>query len=144
MSNRTYRYFSGRPLFAFGHGLSYTKFKYAKAKLNGKSFESDDTLKLSFTVKNTGKRDGDEVAQVYFRHVDSSVPQPKEALCGFARLHVAKGENAAATVDIPSKTFRYWDTAKKQYTIEAGKYELLVGAASDDIRARVPFVIERE
>ena len=141
MSNRTYRYFGGKPLFAFGHGLSYTKFKYAQVKLNGKSFESDDTLKLSFTVKNTGERDGDEVAQVYFRHLDSAVPQPRDALCGFARLHVSKGENASATVEIPAKTFRYWDPAQKQYAVETGKYELLLGAASDDIRARVPFVI---
>jgi beta-glucosidase len=59
-------------------------------------------------------------------------------------LHVVKGGGASVTVDIPAKRFRYWDTAKKQYTVEAGKYELLVGAASDDIRARVPFVIERE
>ncbi len=144
MSNRTYRYFGGKPLFPFGHGLSYTKFKYARAKLNAKSFESDDTLKFSFTVKNTGARDGDEVAQVYFRHLNSNVPQPKQALCGFARLHVAKGENASATVDIPAKQFRYWDTVKKQYVVEPGKYELLLGAASDDIRARVPFVIESE
>jgi beta-glucosidase len=131
-------------LYAFGHGLSYTKFKYGKTALNGKSFESDDTLKLSFTIKNTGQRDGDEVAQVYFRHVNSAVPQPREALCGFARLHVAKGENATATIEIPATRFRYWDVAKKQYVVEAGKYVLLLGAASDDIRARVPFTIEAE
>ena len=141
MSNRTYRYFRGKPLFAFGHGLSYTRYKYAKATLNAKSYSNDDTLKLSFTVKNAGKRDGDEVAQVYFRHVGSSEPQPKQALCGFARLHLAKGENASATVEIPTVKLRYWNTANKQYEVEPGKYELLVGAASDDIRLRVPFEI---
>jgi beta-glucosidase len=144
MSNRTYRYFGGKPLFAFGHGLSYTKFDYTKAKLNGKSFEDDDTLKLSFTVKNIGKRDGDEVAQVYFRHLDSSAPQPRLALCGFTRLHVARDGSAAATVEVPAKRFRYWDTAKQQYVVESGKYELLIGAASDDIRLHVPFAIERD
>ena len=75
------------------------------------------------------------------RHVGSSEPQPKQALCGFARLHLAKGENASATVEIPTVKLRYWNTANKQYEVEPGKYELLVGAASDDIRLRVPFVI---
>jgi beta-glucosidase len=141
MSNRTYRYFNGKPLFAFGHGLSYTKFRYADAKLNGKAFEDDDTLRLSFTVKNAGKMDGDEVAQVYFRHVKSAVPQPKMALCGFARVRVARGGTETVALDIPPQRFRYWDVKQKKYVVEAGKYELLVGGASDDIRLKVPFAI---
>jgi beta-glucosidase len=138
MSNRTYRYFNGTPLFAFGHGLSYTKFDYSKAKLDTANSDANGTVKLSFTVKNSGKRDGDEVAQVYFRHVNSALPQPKEALCAFTRIHLAAGQSAHLTLSIPSERFRYWDTVKKQYAIETGDYELLLGAASDDIRARVP------
>jgi beta-glucosidase len=141
MSNRTYRYFNGTPLFAFGHGLSYTKFNYTDARLNAKNFNADDTIKISFTLKNSGKRDGDEVAQVYFRHVHSAVPQPKLALCGFARVHLPKNQTARVTLEIPAERFRYWDTAKKQYAVEPGDYELLVGAASDDIRARLPLKI---
>jgi beta-glucosidase len=141
MTNRTYRYFSGKPLFAFGHGLSYTQFEYADVKLNAPTVGPDDSIKLSFTVKNTGQRDGDEVAQVYFRHVDSTVPQPKLALCGFARVHVAKGDAAAVTIDVPTQRFRYWDTNQKQYVVERGNYELLVGGASDDIRLRTPVKI---
>ena len=72
MSNRTYRYFSDEPLFAFGHGLSYTKFKYSDAKLDNKAIPPDGTLKLSFTLKNTGKMDGEEVAQVYFKHSNAT------------------------------------------------------------------------
>jgi beta-glucosidase len=144
MSNRTYRYFSGQPLFAFGHGLSYTKFSYEGAKLNDSGFKADDTIRLSFILKNTGPCDGDEVAQVYFRHVNSSVPQPKLALCGFTRIHLAPGQATAVTVDVPAKRLRYWDTTQKQYVVEPGNYELLVGGASDDIRLRVPFVVERE
>ena len=134
MSNRTYRYFNGRPLFAFGHGLSYTKFKYSGERLNSKSFAATDTAKISFTLKNSGARDGDEVAQVYFRHVNSAVPQPKLALCGFTRIHLARGQGARVTMDIPMERFRYWDTTQKQYAVEPGNYELLVGAGSDDIR----------
>ena len=69
MSNRTYRYFNGQPLYAFGHGLSYTKFDFRRGKLDSKKIPADGTVKVSFTVKNSGNRDGDEVAQVYFRHV---------------------------------------------------------------------------
>jgi beta-glucosidase len=141
MSNRTYRYFGGTPLFAFGHGLSYTKFDYRDPDINAPFFTGGDTAKISFALKNSGARDGDEVAQVYFRHINSAVPQPKLALCGFARIHLAQGQTARITISIPLERFRYWDVAKKQYVVEPGDYELLVGAASDDIRLRVPVKI---
>jgi beta-glucosidase len=141
MSNRTYRYFSGKPLFAFGHGLSYTKFDYSEAKLNNAKLKADDTVKLSFTLRNSGNRAGDEVAQVYFRHINSAVSQPKLALCGFTRLHLKQSDKTIVTLEIPTKRFRYWDGKNKQYTLEAGDYELLIGGASDDIRCRVPFKI---
>ena len=144
MSNRTYRYFNGKPLFAFGHGLSYTKFDYRDAQWNASRFRAGDTGKISFTLKNSGARAGDEVAQVYFRHVNSPVPQPKLALCGFVRLHLEKDQAARVTLAIPAERFRYWDTAKKQYVVAPGDYELLIGAASDDIRLRVPLTIGRQ
>jgi beta-glucosidase len=144
MSNRTYRYFGGQPLFAFGHGLSYTKFSYQHAKLNQSKFAPADTLKPAFDLRNTGGMDGDEVAQVYFRHVNSAVPQARLALCGFARRHLARGQGAKVTVDIAAERFRCWDTVKKRYVVEPGDYELLIGAASDDIRLRLPFKIGSE
>jgi beta-glucosidase len=143
MANRTYRYFSGKPLFAFGHGKSFTTFSYADAKAPTATLKSDETIKLSVVVKNTGARDGDEVVQVYFRHVDSAAPHPKLALCGFSRVHIAKGDSATVAIDIPASRLRCWDTAQKQYVVEPGKYELLVGGASDDIRERVPVTIAR-
>ena len=142
MSNRTYRYFNGKPLFAFGHGLSYGQFKYQRAGINRSSFNAGDTIKLTFTVKNTGDLAGDEVAQVYFQPKHSAVSQPKLALCGFTRIPLAPGQAAHMTVDIPAERFRYWDTVKKQYVVEPGDYELLIGAASDDIRLRVPAKIK--
>ena len=141
MSNRTYRYFSGKPEFAFGHGLSYTKFKFQNGKLESKNIPADGTAKVTFTVKNTGKLDGDEVAQVYYRHVNSSVPQPKLALCGFARVHLKRGESGNVTVAVPATRLRYWDTRKKQYVVEPGKYEFLIGGAADDIRLKLPMTI---
>jgi beta-glucosidase len=141
MSNRTYRYFNSRPDFAFGHGLSYTKFDYNSPKLNGTNFTANDMIKLTFSLLNAGAWDGDEVAQVYFRHVNSKRLQPKLALCGFARIHLQASEGARLTMDIPLERFRSWDPVQKQYTVEPGNYELLVGAASDDIRLRLPLKI---
>ncbi|HZI33790.1 MAG TPA: glycoside hydrolase family 3 C-terminal domain-containing protein, partial [Candidatus Binatia bacterium] len=141
MSNRTYRYYNGKPEFAFGHGLSYTKFKFRNGKLESKKLSADGTANISFTVKNTGKYDGDEVAQVYFRHVNSSVPQPKLALCGFTRVHLKRGESSNVTIEIPATRLRYWDTQKKGYVVEAGDYEFFIGAASDDIRLKLPMSI---
>jgi beta-glucosidase len=78
---------------------------------------------------------------VYFRHVGSSVPQPKLALCGFARVHLKRGESSEVTVEVPVARLRYWDTQKKQYVVEPGDYEFFVGAASDDIRLTLPMTI---
>ncbi|HXB59265.1 MAG TPA: glycoside hydrolase family 3 C-terminal domain-containing protein [Candidatus Acidoferrales bacterium] len=144
MKNRTYRYFGGKPLFAFGHGLSYTSFYYQDPALNDVSYTPLDTVKVSFELQNSGTRDGDEVAQVYFRHVKSAVSQPKQALCGFVRVHLAHGQMANVSVNIPTERFRYWDTISKKYIVEPGKYELLIGAASDDIRLKVPFEVAGE
>ena len=141
MSNRTYRYFNGRPLFAFGHGLSYTKFDYSNPGLDEPFYSPGGTVKLSFTVRNVGGRAGDEVAQVYFRHVRSAVPQPTLALCGFVRVPLEPRQRVNLTVNIPVERFRYWDTAQKRYVVEPGNYELMIGAGSDDIRLRVPLKI---
>ena len=141
MADRTYRYFSGTPLYAFGYGLSYTKFDFQSGKLESEKIPADGMAKVTFTVKNSGKLDGDEVAQVYFRHVNSAVPQPKLALCGFTRVHLKQGESSEVTVEVPAERLRYWDTEKKQYVVEPGNYEFLVGAASDDIRLKLPMTI---
>jgi beta-glucosidase len=141
MSNRTYRYFGGQPQFAFGHGLSYTKFKYSGVKLNVRKFAAGDTVKLSFALKNSGNLGGDEVAQIYFRQVHPTLPQPKLALCGFVRVHLERGQKANVSVEIPAERFRYWDTGKKSYVVEHGDYELLIGAASDDIRLKAPMKV---
>ena len=142
MSNRTYRYFAGKPLFAFGHGLSYTTFEYTGAKLAENRTRAGGKLKLIVTVKNTGKRDGDEVVQVYFRHVDSRVAQPLKSLCAFQRVAVAAGRTADVELEIPARQLRYWDTSTKQYVVAPGRYELLIGGASDEAGRKVPFQVE--
>jgi len=141
MSNRTYRYFSGKPEFAFGHGLSYTTFKFQNGKLESKKIAANGTVKVAFAVKNTGKLEGDEVAQVYYRHVNSAVPQARLALCGFVRVHLKRGEAGKVTVEIPAERLRYWDAEKKQYVVEPGNYEFLIGPSSDDIRLKLPLTV---
>ncbi|MGD0350552.1 MAG: glycoside hydrolase family 3 C-terminal domain-containing protein [Verrucomicrobiota bacterium] len=141
MNNRTYRYFNGQPLFAFGHGLSYTKFDYSNPGIDEPFYSPNGTIKVSFTMKNSGARAGDEVAQVYFRHVKSARPQPKLALCGFVRVHLEPRQRVNVAVNVPVERFRYWDTVKKQYAVEPGDYELMIGAASDDLRLRAPFKV---
>jgi beta-glucosidase len=141
MSNRTYRYFNGKPLYAFGHGLSYTKYEYLNGKLESAKIRSDGTAKVSVTLKNAGTMDGDDVVQVYYRHVKSSVEQPKLALCGFARVNVKAGQSNQVTVEVPTSRLRYWSVEKKQYVVEPGDYEILIGAASDDIRLKLPLTI---
>jgi beta-glucosidase len=121
--------------------LSYTKFTYQNGKLDSEKIPANGTAKLSFTLKNSGSYDGDDVVQVYFRHINPSVPQPKLALCAFTRTHLKKGESKRITLEIPAERLRYWDTEKKQYVVEPGDYEFLVAAASDDIRLKLPMTI---
>jgi len=78
---------------------------------------------------------------VYFHHLNSKVSQPKEALCGFKRVSVEKGKSTEIVIEIPTERLRFWDVEKKQYVVEPGDYEILVGAASDDIRLKLPMTI---
>jgi beta-glucosidase len=142
MANRTYRYFTGQPLFAFGHGLSYTNFEYAEPKVDSPTVGADATIRLSFTVKNTGGRDGDEVAQVYVRHVHPAVPQAKLTLCAFKRVTIKPGEAKAIALEIPAQRLRYWDSANKRYVVEPGNYELLIGGASDNTPLRCAVAVK--
>jgi beta-glucosidase len=143
MVNRTYRYYTGKPLYAFGHGLSYTKFEFSSPALSAKQLKASDALTITFNVSNTGKIDGDEVAQVYFAHLNSAVPQPIKALCAFKRVSVPAGKTVKVSLDIPLQRLRYWDTTRQSYTIEVGDYRLMLGAASDDIRRKVDFSVVR-
>ena len=121
--------------------MSYTTFEFKSGKLGSKKIAPRGTAKLTFTLSNTGQRDGDEVAQVYYRHVNSKVAQPDLALCGFRRVSVKSGKATQVTIEVPAERLRYWDTAKKHYVVEPGSYEFLVGAASDDIRLKLPMTI---
>jgi beta-glucosidase len=144
MANRTYRYFTGKPLFPFGHGLSYTTLDYGKIGLSRDSVKSTDTISLTIPVTNTGKRDGDEVVQIYYRPTDRKESKLIKALCGFKRITVPAGKTVEVQVEIPVNRFRCWNDEKKDYIIPPGKYVLEVGSSSADIRQTAPVTVERE
>ncbi len=135
MKNRTYRYFKGKPLYAFGHGLSYTRFDYGKLQTSAAEMTQDGTVKVRVRISNAGDRAGDEVVQLYVRHLDSKVPQPLHSLAGFKRVSLEKGESSEVEFDLPASALRYWDEATEQYVVPVGRFEIQVGSASDDIRA---------
>ena len=84
---------------------------------------------------------GDEVAQVYYRHVKSALPQAQLALCGFARVNVPAGKTVPITIQVPVERFRYWDTTAKHYVVEPGAYEILAGGASDQLPVKCPLTV---
>lgn len=139
MSNRTYRYFQGKPEFAFGHGLSYTRFEYSGAELSATNIDARGSARLTLAIQNTGAIDGDEVAQVYFRRTTPGLLRARLALCGFTRVRVPKSESTKVAFEIPMSRLRCWSVAEQRYVVEPGHYEFLLGAASDDIRVKLPF-----
>jgi len=121
------------PLFPFGFGLSYTKFSYDGLKLDA---AENGSLKASFTVKNIGAREGAEVAQVYVAPPKCAVPRPPKELKGFAKIQLKPGEAKSVSVELDKDAFAYWSPELKKWTVDAGKYEILVGASSRDIRLK--------
>lgn len=127
-----YRWFehkSIKPLFAFGHGLSYTTFDIE----NVKARRSGDGAKVSCTVKNTGSVAGAEVVQVYVRDPQCSVERPEKELKAFQKLFLQPGESAKVTLELDADAFKYFDADKHCWTLEKGDFEILVGNSSDNI-----------
>jgi beta-glucosidase len=121
------------PQFPFGHGLSYTTFAYSDLDV---SVSADGSASASFLVTNTGRRDGDEVAQVYVAPPRAAVPRPPKELKGFERVSLGVGQSKRLSVPLEPRAFAYWDDGRKQWAVDAGSYEILVGASSADIRLR--------
>ncbi len=130
----TYMYLNGAPLYAFGHGLSYTTFDYSKLHLSTQSLAANGTLTVSIDVKNTGKRAGDEVSQLYVREVNPVVKRPAKELRGFQRVTLQPGEKRTLTFTLPAEKLAYWDESTHAFVVNPGAFDILVGASSDDIR----------
>ena len=142
MKGRTYRYFDGKPLYAFGYGLSYTSFSYKKLELAKESLSEKDTIVLKLTVTNDGMFDGDEVVQVYLKQPGELINQPIKSLVAFERIHFLKGETRNFEISIPVARLRHYNLNTNDYAVAKGNYQLMVGAASDDIRLKTTVTVK--
>jgi beta-glucosidase len=131
---RTYMYFKGEPLFAFGYGLSYTSFEYSNLRLSSKQIKRGDPVTVKFEIKNTGKRAGDEVAQLYASYPNSKVERPKLQLRGFQRVTLAPGEKKTVEITVKPDGFAYWNAENHRFEVEPGPVKLMVGSSSALIR----------
>jgi len=134
---RTYQYFKGKALYPFGYGLSYTHFTYDKLLLSN----LDTKIKVGFNVKNDGKKDGDEVAQVYVKMPDVNIPMPIKQLKGFKRVKIRQGESSKIELEIDKAQLRYWDEGQAKFVTPRGTYTIMVGASSEDIRLKSTIVL---
>ena len=131
----TYMYLKGAPLFAFGHGLSYTAFEYAGLSTDSETLAGEGgVLEVSLDVTNKGAVDGDEVVQLYVRAPRSYMQRPEKFLVAFQRVALKAGETRKVTLTVKGEQLAYWSVGEQGYVVQAGDYEFLAGAASDDIR----------
>jgi len=133
---RTYMYFKGQPLYPFGYGLSYTTFAYSNLHTSAPRLAKDGKITVSVTVSNTGKRDGQEVVQLYVKHMGSKVERPIKELRGFERVALKAGETKTVQIPLAAKDLAYWDVQTKQWVVEDEKVNLMVGGSSADVKVQ--------
>ncbi|MEV1077007.1 glycoside hydrolase family 3 C-terminal domain-containing protein [Streptomyces sp. NPDC050211] len=135
-SDRTYQYFTGQALYPFGHGLSYTNFRYGALKKTDGGY--------ALTVTNTGRRTGDEVVQLYVHQRVSRDKQPLKQLEAFQRVSLKPGETKTVKLKVTPKDLAHWDVTRSKWVVEKGTYDVLAGASSADIRARTAWQVSGE
>ncbi len=132
-----YRYYDKKeiePLYPFGYGLSYTTFEYSDLRLSHTELDADKTLKVEVTVTNTGSVDGKEIVQLYVSDRESSVIRPVKELKGFEKVFLKAGESRKVVFILDSRAFAYYEPAVKDWHIEYGAFDIMIGASSRDIR----------
>jgi beta-glucosidase len=131
-----YRYYDKKniePLFPFGHGLSYTTFKHSELTLDKKKLQDTDTLRVTVKVTNTGSRAGMEVVQLYVGDKESSVIRPDKELKGFVKISLEPGESKFAVFELDQRSFAYYSEEAREWIVETGEFELLIGRSSQEI-----------
>jgi beta-glucosidase len=131
-----------KPLFPFGHGLSYTTFQYGKVTADKKTMSASDKITFSVTVKNTGKRDGQEVVQLYITDLKSSLERPVKELKGFEKISLKAGEEKTVTFTVDKTALSFFDDKKHDWVAEPGDFEALIGASSADVKTKVKFTLK--
>jgi len=124
------------PLFPFGFGLGYTQFAWGEAKASS-SVMTEDGITVTVDVTNTGARKGSDVVQLYVRALGSSISRPEKELRAFAKLELAAGETATATLKVTQRDLSFFDVDAKAFRSDEGQYELVIAANAGDIRSRI-------
>ena len=125
------------PLFPFGYGLSYTTFVYSKPSVDVSDVKADGTVKVSFSLTNTGKVDGAETAQLYVSKPKSSVTRAAKELKAFKKVLLKAGESTMVTIEVPVSSFAYYNETKQAWEVESGSYSLMLGSSSRDLKGKV-------
>ncbi len=133
MTNRTYRYFTGEVLYPFGYGLSFTQFQYCHLQVEPTKASAGQTVRVSIEVQNVGRRDGDEVVQVYVSDVEASVRVPTRWLAGFERVHLKAGETKTVNFTLPAESFKIFDE-QGNHVLEPGEFVISVGGGQPGTR----------
>lgn len=136
----TYQYFTGDPLYAFGHGLSYTNFRYSDLRLGKPGPQG--TFEATVKVTNTGERAGDEVVQLYTRQLVSRDKQPNQQLRAFQRVNLEPGQSKTVRLSVPD--LRHWDVTRGKWVLESSVHEVMVGASASDVRLRSALPVRGE
>jgi beta-glucosidase len=131
-----------KPLFCFGHGLSYTTFEYGKITADKKEMTASDKITFSLTIKNTGKREGSEIVQLYIRDVKSSLQRPIKELKGFEKVSLKPGETRVVSFTIDKSALNFFDPYKHEWVAEPGDFEAIAGSSSSDIRSKILFTLK--
>ncbi len=140
---RTYMYFKGEPLYAFGFGLSYTRFKLSNLRVSSARIGTDGAVTISVDVKNTGRRAGDEVVQMYVRYPASRVARPAKELKGFRRITLQAGEQKTVEIPLKAAALAYWDESSSEFVVEEGPFEVLVGNSSANLELKRTVAVDR-
>jgi beta-glucosidase len=139
---RTYMYSKEKPLYAFGYGLSYTTFAYEGLSIGSPNVKADGEVGVTVKVKNTGKRAGDEVVQMYVQHLGSAVERPQLELKGFERVHVEPGAEKNVVFELKPHDLAFWDSEKHAWRIEKESIRVLAGGSSDKLPLQAVLQIE--
>jgi beta-glucosidase len=123
-------------LYPFGHGLSYSKFEYSGVTTSKNRYSEGDNIEVSFTLRNKGRMDADEVVQLYVHRIDATVEWPYQELKAFQRVSLKSGEEKVINLSIPVEQLKYWNEASYKWSLEHGKIELLLGSSAGDIRQK--------
>ncbi len=133
---------SGKPLFPFGYGLSYTQFEYSNLKIDPANMKLNERVTISFDIQNIGAMAGDEVVQLYIHDPVASVARPVKELKGFQRIHLNPGEKKSIVLQLMADDLSLWDVNMK-WVIEPGQFDVLIGSSSEDIRLKGSFEVTK-